>query len=232
MTDEAKSPTEKFVEETRAGFAYAYDKKGELMKRLGVRGFPSAYLIDAAGTIVWEGHPMSLNAATIEKSLGGAFANPLWEGSKQTAKARKAILKREFDKAFGELGKLQDDEARELEKALEALVEKRLGAMEARLEKGDYLSAERLADALADELGKHPEVRRVAAVEEALKAKEVKALLKLQEKVEDLAAEDFTTGKQVLELIEKLEELAEEAPGTYVAEDARHRANSLRELLR
>ena len=67
ITSESQNETRKFTSETGAKWVVAYDaKSGE---KYGVDGFPSAFLIDPSGTVVWKGHPASLEEAQIERLL-------------------------------------------------------------------------------------------------------------------------------------------------------------------
>jgi hypothetical protein len=50
-------------------YPVATDTAGRLGEKLGVESIPTAFLVDKSGKIVWEGHPMSLTDADIEKVL-------------------------------------------------------------------------------------------------------------------------------------------------------------------
>jgi thiol-disulfide isomerase/thioredoxin len=50
--DRERSAAERFLERTPADFPIALDPKGESPAAFGVRGMPSAYLIDGSGTVV------------------------------------------------------------------------------------------------------------------------------------------------------------------------------------
>src|SRR5262245_44923612 len=77
VTDEGESDTVKWIAAKKVKYAYAYDKGGKLKRFFGVQGIPHAVLVDATGTVVWDGHPASLDPATIEKALGGALPKPM-----------------------------------------------------------------------------------------------------------------------------------------------------------
>lgn len=69
VTDEDKATIEKFRKETPMEYNVALDKDGKLGKQLGVTGIPHAFVVGKDGKIVWEGHPMQLKDADIEKAL-------------------------------------------------------------------------------------------------------------------------------------------------------------------
>jgi hypothetical protein len=50
-------------------FAYFHDAKGTTLASFGVRSFPTAYLINRAGKVVWEGPPIANEAPIQEKIL-------------------------------------------------------------------------------------------------------------------------------------------------------------------
>ena len=77
MTGESKEKTEPWVEKHGAKYAYAYDKGTKLFSALKCRGYPSAALVDPNWTVVWTGHPASLNDGLIEKHIGGASRTPV-----------------------------------------------------------------------------------------------------------------------------------------------------------
>ena len=111
MTHEPKGPTEGFIQDTGARFGYAYETSLKLMRALGAGGFPSAYLVDPMGTVVWGGHPAELDAATIQRHLDGALRVPMWEWPKSVSRAKKYVQKGEFAKALASLDKAKGGEA-------------------------------------------------------------------------------------------------------------------------
>ena len=50
-------------------YPVATDKDGRLSEKMGVDGIPTAFLVNKAGEIVWEGHPMQLTDEDIAKIL-------------------------------------------------------------------------------------------------------------------------------------------------------------------
>ena len=61
MADESAArqaiATEKLV------FPYFHDAKGETLRQYGIRSFPTSYLIDRQGKVVWEGAPLAIEEA-------------------------------------------------------------------------------------------------------------------------------------------------------------------------
>jgi len=47
----------------------AFDKEGKLGEKFGITGIPHAFVVGKDGKIVWEGHPMQLEASKIEEVL-------------------------------------------------------------------------------------------------------------------------------------------------------------------
>jgi thiol-disulfide isomerase/thioredoxin len=69
VTDEDNQTIRKFTKEVPMDYTPATDRNGKLGKDFGVTGIPHAVLADKTGKIVWEGHPMRLTDAEIEKAL-------------------------------------------------------------------------------------------------------------------------------------------------------------------
>jgi peroxiredoxin len=47
-------------------FTVLHDKGGAVCDRYSVRAYPSAYLIDKGGTVIWEGHPTDPSVNAVE----------------------------------------------------------------------------------------------------------------------------------------------------------------------
>ncbi len=69
VTDEDNQTIRRFTKEVPMDYTPATDRSGKLSQAFGVTGIPHAVLADKTGKIVWEGHPMSLTNAEIEKVL-------------------------------------------------------------------------------------------------------------------------------------------------------------------
>jgi len=69
ITNEDRATVEDFMKKLPMHYTVARDASGGLAKKFGVRGIPHAMVVDKTGKIVWEGHPMDLDSAGIEKIL-------------------------------------------------------------------------------------------------------------------------------------------------------------------
>ena len=69
VSDEDQKKVEDFRKTTPMEYHVAIDKKGELSQKFGIRGIPHAFIVGKDGKIIWEGHPMSLKEADLEKAL-------------------------------------------------------------------------------------------------------------------------------------------------------------------
>ncbi len=70
-----KKKTQEFIDATDLKAAVGYLSKADnktLMTSVGASGYPSSFLVNPKGKIVWKGHPSSLTSAIIEEHIGGA----------------------------------------------------------------------------------------------------------------------------------------------------------------
>lgn len=58
---------EKLVASRNIPFTVLHDKAGVVCDRYAVRAYPSAYLIDKGGTVIWEGHPTDSGANAAQR---------------------------------------------------------------------------------------------------------------------------------------------------------------------
>lgn len=87
-TDEPAAVIRKFQKDTPMEYAVGTDAGGRLSQKMGVNGIPHAFLADASGKIVWDGHPMRLDENEIEKVLtaeGGSSSETSTESSQSDA---------------------------------------------------------------------------------------------------------------------------------------------------
>lgn len=87
-TDEPAAVIRKFQKDTPMEYAVGTDAGGRLNQKMGVNGIPHAFLADASGKIVWDGHPMRLDENEIEKVLtaeGGSSSETSTESSQSDA---------------------------------------------------------------------------------------------------------------------------------------------------
>jgi cytochrome c biogenesis protein CcmG/thiol:disulfide interchange protein DsbE len=69
VTDEDKGKVVEFQKTLPMDYNVAFDKGGKLGEKFGITGIPHAFIVGKDGKIVWEGHPMRLAEADIEKVL-------------------------------------------------------------------------------------------------------------------------------------------------------------------
>lgn len=69
ITNEERSIVDSFMKKLPMHYTVARDASGGLARQFGVRGIPHAMIVDKTGKIVWEGHPMELKDAELEKVL-------------------------------------------------------------------------------------------------------------------------------------------------------------------
>jgi thiol-disulfide isomerase/thioredoxin len=69
VTDEDKQTVRNFEKTLPIDYTVAFDTYKKLNKDFGIEGIPHAMIVDTAGKIVWEGHPMGLNDTEIEAVL-------------------------------------------------------------------------------------------------------------------------------------------------------------------
>ncbi|MCP3915495.1 MAG: redoxin domain-containing protein [bacterium] len=219
VTGESKGQTEPWVEKHSMRYAYAYDKGLAGMSKLGMSGFPSAALIDASGTIVWQGHPSSLTDAIVEQHIVGALPTPAFEWPKAAKGVRKAFLKDQLGKALEAAAKM-GDEGEDVHAAIQGVIESRTAQVERLFEEGDFLAVEETGEKTAKALDKLPERTRVDAVLEKLKGDdEAQVILKAQLKVRKTVPEKIKK-KNRTKVITALKKIAKKHPDTAAARDA------------
>lgn len=229
MTGESASSTEPWIEKHGAKYAYAYDKTLGLMRATGQSGLPSSVLVDASGTILYVGHPASINASLIERAVQGALTKPIYDWPKELSGVAKAIRKGNLGDAVTEVQKLGDAHA-DIAAAVQNMVKARVSAVERARDDKDWLRVVTLGEPLVKGLGKLPEAAQVEAILDALDGdKEAKAVLKAQQKVAKYFAGDIK--KNQFDRVQKdLEKIAEEFSGTAAARDARDGLEKLRAM--
>lgn len=69
VTKEEPRKVRDFIKTHPMHYAVAINRSGSLSKHFGVKGIPHALLVNAAGRVVWEGHPSNLKDADIQRVL-------------------------------------------------------------------------------------------------------------------------------------------------------------------
>lgn len=232
MTDEGASDTEKFVTKNEMRYAYAYDKGGKLARHFGVRGIPHAVLVDAAGRVVWKGHPGGLEEHSIREAVVGSLPKPLWEWPKAAKGVKNALLKGNLESAVKEASSLSpDDDGAQILASVQSMVKAKVDAMTAAHAKGDYLGAQEAAEALKKQLGDLPEAAEASKVLADIDADErAKEVIKGQEKLAKIRSKELKKKKDIASAIEDLRELAKAYSGTYVETEANELIANLGEM--
>lgn len=229
VTSEGTGPTEKWVEEKGAKYAYAYDKSSALSKFCGVTGIPNAVLVDPSGRIVWQGGPGGLTDDVIEKALVGALKTPMYEWPSDASAVRSALAKSQMKKALDAAAKLEDTTYAD---AINGIVSGRVAGLKAAHDAGDYLTAVELADSLKKSLSGLDAADEVAEISKAISSNaEAKKIMKGQAKVRKLRDEKINTKKDVEELLKAAEKLATQFAGTAAGSEADAFAAELRARL-
>jgi hypothetical protein len=145
VTNEPKSLVEKAVKKKRMKFPVAMVKTQE-ESAFGIRGFPSSYLLDVDGTILWKGHPAGFDREftikRLEKALERASAVP----PVPEAHARsidKHLAKGDFAKAHAAAAKSLQKEPENADllafvESIEGMVASRIESAEKAEENGEF----------------------------------------------------------------------------------------------
>ena len=66
ITKEKREPVANFVQRNGVKYPIGLDDGGRTNEDYGIRGIPSAFLVNAEGKVVWQGHPMGLEKEYIK----------------------------------------------------------------------------------------------------------------------------------------------------------------------
>lgn len=212
-------------------YGYAYDKKLELMNAFGLRGFPSALLVDPDGVVVWKGHPGALNDAAIEPYLAGTLSTPLFDWPDEAKAVKKAFVKGDMKKALEAAAKLEGDFDAAAE--IRAVISGKVEALRAAKEQGNVLGACELAKDLTKRLSGLPEADEAKAIlAELKKDKACQTVLKAQKEIAKIRedAAELRKKKDADKLIDKLRKVMEKNPGTYAYDEAQELSKELMQM--
>ena len=153
VTDEPKSLVGPDVQKKKMKYPVASSVGSDFMAQYGIKGFPSAFLIDADGMVVWSGHPGGFEESMLTDLL--AKVQPLPVLPEANADITKLFESGNFAKAWTALQKAQakapDDTA--LKAASEGLtktVQTKLDAAKEAVDDGRFGDAQRLYRALIE----------------------------------------------------------------------------------
>jgi tetratricopeptide (TPR) repeat protein len=191
---EAGGQVEAFVKQNEMEYLIGLDGGGAAAKAYGVAGFPSAFLIDPQGVVVWAGHPAALGDADVERALAGAvpFGRKLAD---QLEPVQMLLDKGSKGRALQLLGVLQksgklEPKAKELAaatvKRLESEIERASARADQLLRAGDRVGAAFEWQGLVEQFDGHDGGKAAAA------------------RLEQLGGD--ADGKQALELLHQLTE--------------------------
>jgi hypothetical protein len=76
VTNEPEKLVEKYVADNNVEYPIFIEKSFKSASALKVNGYPHAVLVDPQGTVIWAGHPGSIDEATIEKAVATAHVRP------------------------------------------------------------------------------------------------------------------------------------------------------------
>ena len=108
------SAVEKFIEEFQPKYPTVCEKS-DSMRAYGRSSYPSAFLINTNGRILWLGHPGDLRDTSIDEAIESTKILPAWPDA--LSAARKVFLKDKYDDALAkvvkeiEKGALEGDDA-------------------------------------------------------------------------------------------------------------------------
>ncbi len=162
VTNEPKSLVEEAIKKKRMKFPVAMVETPE-EDAYGVRGFPTSYLLDVDGTILWTGHPGNFDNEFGRKGLEEALKRtrvPPAVPEEHERTLGKLVAKGDYGKAWSAASKSMVKEASEPLKAfvgaLESMVTQRLEAARAAEEAGEFGRAAALYEEVVEHFGGLP----------------------------------------------------------------------------
>jgi len=232
VTGEGKKDTEPWIADKKVKYAYAYDKGGKLATKLGVTGIPHAFLINAQGKIVWDGHPSELDDKVIQNAIDGALPAPLFDLPPAAGAVKTALQKHDYAAALAEAGKLSEaDGGSGLKQVVQGMVTGRVQTMHAALKEGDFLTAQDSATALKKELAGLPEAGEPDKVLAEIKAnKDADKLMGAQKKVRAIADQKLGKRAEFEKALADLAKIQKDFPSTFVAKEAESTATAVMKL--
>jgi len=218
VTHESARDTEPWIARHGPEYAYAYDKGSKLTSRLGVNSWPRAVILDANGTVIYNGHPQLVTDELLERAVAGALPMPLWEWSGAAKSVRSAMQKRSYRAALAaatELG--EQDGGPKILAAVQSVIQGKVSAMEGALKNGDFLEASRSSEMLQKDLAGLPEHEKAVQIAEKIAGDDAaQKVIKGQLKLAKLLEREVSSKKDVANLTEELKKLKAEYAGSIV----------------
>ena len=235
ITTESKSTVDAFVEETGATHPIVIESS-DSGSAYGISGYPSSFLIDGSGTVVWSGHPSGIKDETIQEVLAGLLPKL----PKSLAAIQKAVTKDKLAEACKLIAKkqategLKDEETAALAQAAKWLDTQREGAkkrVERAMAKSDYYTAWVTWDKASDAWKGNDFGKEAAAEAKALLAdKEAKLEIKAGQKLAKIKAKMSSLGaKKAIKQLEALQ--TKKYKGTFAGREAGKLIRKFREQL-
>lgn len=231
VTKETKEKTEPWIEDKGVKYPWAYDTGGEMQKAFGVSGIPAAFLIDAGGRVVWQGHPASLRESVIEDALKDSYKAMTRDWPKSAKSVGKALSKGDLGGALEKAKELavEDEFGKTLVTRIQGRIRLQVTGVEAAFAEGDVLAAFEAGEAIIKGLEGLPEAERVESIlEQISKDKDLKARMKDLEKLRKILSADMDKRKECDAVIDKLEKLLDGMEGTYVGDRIEAAISSVR----
>lgn len=222
MTGEGKKETEPWIADKKVKYAYAYDKGGKLAGKLGVGGIPHAFLVNAQGKIVWDGHPSELQDSVIQGALAGALPTPLFDLPPAAGAVKTALQKHNYAAALAEAGKLSEaDGLSGLKDVVQGMITGRVQTMNAALKEGNFLTAQESASALKKELEGLPEAADADKALAEIKAnKDADKVMGAQKKVRAISEQKLGKRAEFEKALADLKKIEKDFPDSFVAKEA------------
>ena len=182
VTNESKGLVKRTVENNRMEFPVAMVKTPE-EANFGIRGFPSSYLLDVDGTILWKGHPASFEKEYPSSRLASDLKRtstfpPVPEKSKALLGkyADSGNFSGAYVAATRELKRRPENEPlQEFANSIEEMLKSRLELAQAARDRGDYGQSMEMYSSLAKKFAGVPGAKDAdTAAGEISKDKEAK----------------------------------------------------------
>lgn len=233
-TGEGIRLTQEWVETHKMEYAYAYFEGSAFMTAVGHAGWPHAALVGPDGTILWSGHPASLDMSILEANLETAIPKPLFEWDSAVKSVAEALRARELGKALKEAEKLFEKGVKDSDIALETanrLVKGAVRSVESAFEAGNFLDAHTNATRYAKQLkGLDAATRLEEVIAHCETDPQAKRIVDAQQKLRALLGKRLRKKREADSLIEKLQATVKEFEGTYVAIEATRAIDEVKAL--
>jgi tetratricopeptide (TPR) repeat protein len=173
VSNEPKKLVTETVQKTERKYAIAIVKGEKTDAFYGVKGFPSAYLLDDRGRVIWTGHPGTLEEKTITDALAkAAVVTTLPDAFKDI---NKLIAKQDLGKAWDAAGKALatkagDKDLERLRTEVEKALQKKLEAAKAAAGASDFGHAVDVYEEVMSEFEGMPAASEAKAPHDAILA--------------------------------------------------------------